>query len=190
MSRNPVKKAMNIWSRRLHRWGAIASMVPVLVVIVTGILLQVKKQSTWVQPPTMRGSVTSPVIPMEAILEAARTVPEARIETWDDIDRLDLRPGRGVVKIQPVHTRYEVQVDLGTGEVLHVAYRRSDLIESIHDGSFFTEFAKLWIFLPSAIVLLALWITGMYLWVLPHWAKRTRRLASKAKSGGSANPAG
>ncbi|HLP46388.1 MAG TPA: PepSY domain-containing protein, partial [Candidatus Kapabacteria bacterium] len=74
---------------------------------------------------------------------------------------LDVRPGRGLVKVW-LHNGWEVQVDLGTGHVLHTAYRRSDLIESIHDGSFFAgNLGKLGIFLPSGVALLLLLITGL-----------------------------
>jgi len=39
------------------------------------------------------------------------------VASWVDVNWLDLRPGKGVVKIW-LHNGYEVQVDLGTGEVL------------------------------------------------------------------------
>jgi hypothetical protein len=68
-----------------------------------------------------------------------------------------------------------VQVDLQTGEVLQVAYRRSDLIESLHDGSWFHDRAKLWVFLPVAVVVLGLWGTGIYLFFLPYAVRRSRR---------------
>ena len=59
--------------------------------------------------------------------------------------------------------------------MLQASYRRSDLIESIHDGSFFADAAKLWVFLPAALILLGLWISGVYLWLLPHLVRRRRR---------------
>ena len=182
MSRNPATKVVNKYSRKLHRWGAIAIAVPALVVIGTGIILQLKKDAHWIQPPTSKG--TSPLeltISFDQILEAARSVPESEIETWDDVDRLDVRPGKGVVKIRPKHSLWEVQVDTATGEVMQVAYRRSDVIEQIHDGSFFHDKAKLWIFLPNGVVLFALWLTGVYLWVLPFWAKRQGRKKREAR---------
>ena len=72
--------------------------------------------------------------------------------------------------------RWEVQLDAATGDILQVAFRRSDLIESIHDGSFFGNRAKLGVFLPTAIVLVVLWGTGVYLFFLPYLAKRKNRL--------------
>lgn len=148
--------------------------LPVLLVITTGLLLQVKKQVAWVQPPTQRGTGAAPSLPFDTMLEIASTVEEAEIRRWEDIDRLDVRPGKGMLKVR-AKNRWEIQIDAGTGEILQVAYRRSDLIESFHDGSFFHDRAKLWVFLPSGIVLLAMWCTGIYLFTLPYQVKRSRR---------------
>ncbi|MAG56401.1 MAG: hypothetical protein CMJ83_08935 [Planctomycetes bacterium] len=164
----------SILNRKLHRWGALLTALPVIVVISTGIVLQLKKESDWVQPPTAAGGGTRPTISFEKVLEAARTASEAGIATWDDVERLDVRPNRGVIKVR-AKSRWEVQVDAASGAVLQVAYRRSDLIESIHDGSFFHDRVKLWVFLPAGVILFGLWITGVYLWLLPHLARRRRK---------------
>ncbi len=163
-----------IWLRKLHRWGAVLVALPFVVVIVTGILLQLKKEWSWVQPPASRGIGKTPEIDFEAILKAVRGVQEAEVESWADIDRLDVRPTKGYVKVQAIN-QWEVQVDLRTAKVLQVAYRRSDWLESIHDGSWFHESAKLWVFLPSGVVVFGLWLTGIYLFVLPHWVKWGRK---------------
>ena len=68
-----------IWMRKTHRWGAILIAAPFLIVIVTGILLQLKKEWTWMQPPPNRGEGTSPQIPFNAILDAVRAIPEAEV---------------------------------------------------------------------------------------------------------------
>lgn len=160
-------------SRVFHRWGSIIALLPITIIIFSGIVLQLKKVSSYVQPPTQSGSGTEPAIDFDRILEVARTVPEAEIETWEDVDRLDVRPGKGVVKVR-CKNRYEVQIDAETAEILQVAFRRSDLIESIHDGSFFNEHFKLWVFLPAGIVLALLLVTGVHLFFLPYLARRKR----------------
>jgi uncharacterized iron-regulated membrane protein len=163
-----------IWNRRCHRWGAAAIAAPFLLVLATGILLQVKKQLHWVQPPEKRGSASEPTLAFSEILAVTRGVPEAEVRGWEDIDRLDVRPDKGMIKVQ-AKSRWEIQVDAVTGAVLHSAYRRSDLIESLHDGSWFHAGAKVWIFLPVALVVLGLWMTGLYLLVLPYRARRAAR---------------
>lgn len=160
-------------TRRIHRWGAIAIGLPLVLVIGSGLLLQVKKQFPWVQPTEQRTAVPTPGVPWDVILAAAKAMPQAGVTGWEDIDRVDVRPGKGILKVI-THSRWEAQLALADGAVLQVAYRRSDLIEQLHDGSFFGDAAKLWIFLPSGIVLFALWATGLYLWVLPWLTKRKR----------------
>ncbi len=79
-------------------------------------------------------------------------------------------------------SNYEIQIDSQNGKVLQVAYRRSDLIESIHDGSWFDDWVKLWIFLPAGIILLVLWLTGVYLFWLPIVVRRRRKTRSGTQS--------
>jgi uncharacterized iron-regulated membrane protein len=144
------------------------------LVIISGLLLQVKKYSAWIQPAELRGSTKSAKISLPQVLEISQQVPEAQIKSWDDINRLDVRPSRGMLKVW-AKNNYEIQIDTDTGAILQIAYRRSDIIESLHDGSFFNDWAKYLIFLPSGIILLLLWITGIYLFVLPIWVKKQRK---------------
>ena len=165
--------SLSYLSRRLHRWGAISIGLPLLCVVASGLLLQVKKQVEWIQPPEQRTAVTTPTPSWDVILAAAKAMPEAGVRGWEDIDRVDVRPEKGILKVITT-SRWETQLALADGAVLQVAYRRSDLIESLHDGSFFGDTVKLWIFLPSGLVLFGLWLTGLYLWVLP-WLTRRKR---------------
>jgi hypothetical protein len=131
----------------------------VLVVISTGILLQVKKEFEWIQPSTQKIELHALNISFDEILLAASSVQEAKINDWADIDRLDVRPNKGIIKIQS-KSHWEIQISTADASVLQTAYRRSDTIEAIHDGSWFFDGAKLWIFLPVAIILLLIWLSG------------------------------
>ncbi len=168
-----MAKSFNWWTRKVHRWGALLIAVPLLLVICTGLLLQVKKEFAWIQPPNATGSAEVPSVSWDVILQTARSHESAAVEDWNDIDRLDVRIDKGVSKVQ-CKNGWELQVDSASGALLSSAYRRSDIIEDIHDGSFFSEPAKMWIFLPNGIVLLILWITGVYLWYLPVGVRRRR----------------
>ena len=163
-----------ILNRKLHRWGAIAIALPFLVIIASGVLLQVKKQVAWVQPTEQRGTDIAGALSLEQILAAARSVPHAGMRSWDDVDRIDVRPGKQLIKVIGL-SKWELQLDAGTGAVLQVAYRRSDLLESLHDGSFFHDRVKLWVFLPVGLTVFGLWITGIYLFLLPYRARAARR---------------
>lgn len=160
-------------NRTIHKWGSIIIAVPLMVVFVTGILLLVKKEFSVLQPPTARGAEQIPTIAFAKVLDVAKTIESAEIDSWEDVDRLDVRPGRGIIKIRG-NNRVEIQIDATSGEVLHVAQRNSDLIESIHDGTFFEKNANLWLMLPVAIIALLLLITGVILFFLPYMKKRRR----------------
>jgi len=133
-----------------------------------------KKELDWVQPPTQKGQAKEPSISFDSILTATKSVPEAEVQSWKDIERVDIRPKDGIAKVQ-CKNRIEVQVDLKTGEVLQATHRRSDLIETIHDGSYFHDWAKLYVFLPAAGIVVMLWFTGIYLWILPIAVKLRRK---------------
>lgn len=166
-------KLLNRWSRKLHRWGAVGFAIPLLLVIITGLILQIKKQWTWVQPPTQKGQLDDS-ISLQDVLTIAQSDPKAEIKTWDDVNRLDVRPSKGIVKVQSENS-VELQIDLKSRTILQSQYRRSDWIESLHDGSFFGDWAKLSVFLLNGLVLLGLWISGVYLWYLPYLAKARKK---------------
>lgn len=169
-------------SRSLHLWGALIVFTPVIIVLLSGLLLQVKKEFEWIQPATQQGVSSEPSISFETILSSASNVPEAGIRSWQDIDRLDVRPDKGVVKVQ-TNSGVEIQIDANTGDVIQVATRRSDTIEAIHDGSWFFEGAKLWVFLPAGIVLLFIWLSGV---VLLYTTLRSRFKRQKVRQQTSA----
>jgi uncharacterized iron-regulated membrane protein len=160
--------------RKVHYWLSIFAAIPLVVIIVSGTLLQLKKHLPWVQPTEQRGRGKELTLTMPQVLEICRTVHEARVQTWDDINRVDVRPSRGMLKVWTT-SNWEIQIDTQSGEVLQVAYRRSDLIEAIHDGSWFHDGVKYGIFLPVAMILLLLWLTGIYLFVLPYLVRSRRR---------------
>lgn len=157
---------LRILMRQGHRWVSLLIALPFLLVLVTGILLQVKKEFPWVQPPTMKAPGKVPTIGWNQILEAVKSQPQAGINDWEDIQRVDVQPQKGIIKVLGKNL-WEVQVDFQSGKVLQTAVRRSDWIETLHDGSWFHEGAKLYLFLPVAVLVLGLLISGLYLFFLP-----------------------
>lgn len=166
--------AARFFMRKSHRWGAIIVACPFLIVLITGLILQLKKEWHFVQPPTQKGTALQLDISFAQILSQSQQVPEAAIKTWEDVERLDVRPDKGVIKVQ-AKNHYEIQLNSQSGEILQVAYRRSDWLEAMHDGSWFHESAKLYIFLPAAVIVLILWFSGIYLFFLPVVVKMTRK---------------
>ena len=135
-------------------------------------MLQLKKQLNWVQPNVEITSSSQPII-LQSYLDAAKSVKEANISSWDDIERIDISPDKGIAKIKSKNN-WEIQIDIETTEIYATNYRRSDVIESIHDGSFFSEIVKYGWFLPSGILLLILSLTGIYMFFIPILKRRKK----------------
>ena len=127
----------------------------------SGIMLQLKKQSNWIQPNVEVTSSSKPIM------------LQSNISSWDDIERIDIRPDKGIAKIKSKNN-WEIQIDIETTEIYAKNYRRSDIIESIHDGSFFSEVVKYGWFLPSGILLLILSLTGIYMFFIPILRRRKK----------------
>lgn len=167
---------LNVLNRKVHYWASAVIALPILVIAGTGTLLQLKKHWTWVQPAEQRGSTTSPTVELSGILDALKRDERLGVSHWGHVKRIDVRPDKGVAKAW-LHNDYEAQVDLGTAEILQVAYRRSDWIESIHDGSIFGDGIKLYLFFPAAIGLVLLWLGGVWMFVYPFIGRRRIRRA-------------
>jgi uncharacterized iron-regulated membrane protein len=169
-------------SRKFHLWLSLVIFIPVVIVIGSGLLLQIKKELDWLQPPTQKATGNALSISFETIIEAVQQVPEAKLNSWDDIDRIDVRPSKGIIKVRGKN-HWEVQLNASTGEVMQVAYRRTDTIEAIHDGSWFFEGAKLWLFLPVAILLFILWLTGIVMLLTTLKSKYRKRYYRSQQKG-------
>ena len=127
----------------LHRWLGIAAGLILMMVSITGFLLLVKKDYDWIQPPTMEcaeGSIDE-LQPLPKVYEAvfALGLPQFRSEA--DIARIDFRPRKRLHKVVSKHDDLEVQVCAITLKTSEPRERRSDWLESLHDGSWFGDFA-------------------------------------------------
>ena len=174
--------------RQIHHWGSLVIMLQMGLIIGAGLLLILKKEIDWVQPPTAKGVAQNdvPQVTMEELFGTAKSIEELELNTWSELSRVDFKPGKGVVKFVAPNN-WEAQIDTATGDVLKVAYRRSDIIESLHDGSFFADWVKLYVFFPSGVMLLILWGSGIYLFFLPHIKRAKKKwkktpVATKPKS--------
>lgn len=175
-----------IFWRKVHYWISITTALPLFVILCTGLLLQIKKDVHWIQPREHRGSGPVPALSFEQILAVCAASPEAGIHQWGDVQRLDFRPDKGLLKVVS-RGGWEVQIDSATGRMLQTARRRSDWIESLHDGSWFGNVAKQWVFLPSGALLLVLWATGLYLFLLPQLSRRRAVRRPEQGAGGIAS---
>ncbi|XZE43244.1 PepSY domain-containing protein [Pirellulaceae bacterium SH467] len=172
----------HILNRRIHYWGTLAVAIPMLIVIATGILLQLKKEIPWVQPPEQKGTGATPTASLDAMLSSIRLEPGFESLSWEDVKRIDVRPSKGMAK-WTLTGDWEIQVDSESAQVLQTAIRRSDWIEAMHDGSYFGgDWMKYGLFLPAAIALLAMWGSGLWMFWQPIQAKRRKRASRHLKT--------
>ena len=41
--------------RKVHYWGSLAIAIPLIIMIGAGVMLMVKKEFDWIQPPSQEG---------------------------------------------------------------------------------------------------------------------------------------
>lgn len=168
-----INQKPSILNRKIHYWGSIIITIPFIIVLISGILLLLKKDILWIQPATQESKAKGPYITLDEMLHHVKGHTQLSVSSWNDISRIDIQPDKGIAKIS-TNNNYEIQLALTTGQTLQVAYRRSDLIEAIHDGSFFHKNAKYFYSLPMALGLLLSLVTGIILFFQPIFVKKRR----------------
>lgn len=170
--------------RKIHRTTGVFLFVFYFIIAITGFLLGIKKHSGGlILPKTQTGSSTKLVdfIALDSLQQIAQKEIALFLKESNtiEIDRIDIRPEKGMVKFTFQSNFYEVQLDGATGSLLQIDLRRSDIIEKIHDGSiidyylgFESGFFKLIYTSILSMALLLFVITGFWLWYGP---KRMRK---------------
>lgn len=168
--------------RRLHKWFSMVFIVFLVLIAATAILLAWKKQWNLV-PKTQKSKteMTGNWIPVEEMIAVGQAYVRDSLGKSADLDRVDIRPDKGVAKIVFKWHFTEVQVDGFSGKILSISQRNSDLIEKIHDGSILDflvgsdgETAKLTYSTLTSLALLLLAFTGFFLWYWPRVIKRIK----------------
>ncbi len=179
MSRKDVSKlsktvrGYRVW----HRYFSISIALLVIISAITGILLAWKKDFDVLQPPTQKGISlnASEWKSVEELSAAAIAAVDSLGLTSANIDRIEYRPTKGIAKVIFDTGSWEAQLDATSLEVLSVAKRNSDWIESIHDGTIISEFFKLISMNALGIGLLVLVFSGLWLWFGPKKIRRLKR---------------
>lgn len=166
-------------ARKIHRVLAASLFILFLLVPSTGILLGWKKNSgDLLLPRSYEGTTTKTgqwlsfdslkIVAFKSLHDSLG----AGIST--ELERIDARPSKGMVKFVFKDHYWEVQLDASTAELLNVSKRRSDIIENIHDGSILDHlfktrdgFFKVVYTSIIGLTLLTLSITGFCLWYGP-----------------------
>lgn len=170
--------------RALHRWAGLLASLFLLVISSTGFLLATKGSLGWVRPPTQQGTPVEGIeelVSLAIAAEAAFALGLPGLQTVDDIDRMDYRPGDNILKVVSKRNYHEVQVDMATGKVVQVAKRVDQLAEDIHDLSYFADSLHAYVLPVVALFLFFLGATGIVIFFVPIARRHRYRRQSRAR---------
>lgn len=167
--------------RVLHRWLGIPLVIFFFVIGITSLLLAWKKKAELL-PSTLETKIESReswISPDEMIAIAMEKMDSMELSTL--VDRIDIRPDKGVAKVTFQTHFTEVQLDGFSGEVLSIGTRHSDWIEKVHDGSIVdyyfgqSETSKLIYSSLTALGLILMSFSGFYLWYFPKVIRKIKQ---------------
>lgn len=162
--------------RVIHKWIGVSIFLFMIVTASTGVLLGWKKNVELLQPATLKGSTLAldKWVSFDRIAHAAMHGIDSVTSRKLEIDRMDVRPDKGIIKVTFKEGYWEAQIDGGTGNILSVAQRHADWIEHIHDGSILSEPFKIVYTSYLGWGLLFLSITGFWLWYGPKVIRKAK----------------
>ncbi len=162
--------------RSIHKWIGISVFLFMIVTASTGVLLGWKKNVNLLQPATLKGSTLAidKWVSFDRIAQSAMHGIDSVTSKQIEIDRMDVRPDKGIIKVTFIEGYWEAQIDGGTGKVLSIAQRHADWIEHIHDGSIISEPFKIVYTNYLGWGLLFLSITGFWLWYGPKVIRKAK----------------
>ena len=173
--------------RKVHRITGATLFIFFFFISVSGLLLGWKNNTDGlILPKTKTGTSTNLTqwLPIDSLHKKSCFILHDSIspDLSLDIDRIDIRKNKGVLKFVFEHHYWEVQLDGATGNVLSIGKRNSDFIENIHDGSILDSWFntsnkpfKLTYTTIMGLALLLFTISGFWLWYGPKKMKRHKK---------------
>ena len=141
--------------------------------------MALKKDIDVIQPPTQKGvsKQLETWKPMHELAEiATNEFHKAHPDQTDNtIDRMDVRPSKGIAKVLFENGYWEVQIDGTSGEIKSIARRHSDWIEHLHDGSIISDWFKLGAMNVLGWGAIFSIITGIWLWYGPKKYRKIKK---------------
>lgn len=152
----------------IHLWIGVLATVFIIVVSITGILLNHKVRLGYqASVDNAEPALLNAAMSLAELVDRARSVDPALAAVA--VDRMDVRPDDGLVKVRfEDATTTEVILRLDDGRVLSTAPRGDVFLERLHSGELFGD---RWVLLSdvTAIGLMVLMVSGLWLWLFPRW---------------------
>jgi uncharacterized iron-regulated membrane protein len=152
---------MNI--RALHRKLSLYTFIPLGIILVSGIVLQLRNQFEWIQPSLIETKADqSPLLAPQALIQKLNLNEK-------EIEQIIYKPSKNNASVR-LKSGEEIQLNAQTGDVLKRAIRRTNLLIDIHQGSILGPFGQYGIYLLTGLGMIILYMTGLNL-LLPRRKK-------------------
>jgi hypothetical protein len=182
---HPRRRQMSRAAFYVHLWLGVLSTIALIAIAITGILLNHKRGLGLMPdvPHEPTGEFTA-ALPLERLAYAALVAaPQSAKGDWKEgdpvdislIDRMDVRPRNGFVKVRlRDKASMEMTVDITTGQVIHTGRRGDVFLEKLHSGEVFGGIRFVILSDIAAVALVLTLITGYWLWLVPKLGRGTR----------------
>lgn len=172
--------------RKVHRATGALLFIFFFFIAITGIILGWKNHSNgFIIPKSYEGTSTNLKhwLPLDSLHNKANFILHESVsaDLSLELDRIDVRNNKGIVKFVFRNHYWEIQLDGATGNLMNIGKRHSDFFENIHDGSILDRYfgtsnvqIKLIYTTIMGLALLLFTVTGFWLWYGPKRMKRIK----------------
>ena len=149
--------------RKYHRIISLVIFLPFLLMVITGLLLQVRQNAEFIQPKAVKMEFQKgqSLLSFENIISASKVSEK-------EIDQIIYKPEKFHLALR-LKNGNELQIHPQTGEILKSSPRLTGLLIDLHQGSFFSSLGQYLIFLPAGLGVLFLLISGL---IIYPWRKK------------------
>lgn len=171
-------------TRALHRWIGFFASLFLAVISVTGFFLAMKDRFAFMRPPVQEAAKlerAQDILPVAQVLQIAYDAGHPELSEIKEVDRVDYRPKDNVFKVVSKDGYREIQVDGTEGKIVSNAFRNDQLMEDIHDMSFFSDLMHGYLLPVVAVCLCTLSISGIIIFLVPivrRWKFKHRKPAN------------
>lgn len=141
--------------RKIHRIVGLVFFLPLLVVVITGTVLQLRGEFEYLQPKAVKvESQNSPIVSAELLIQKFGK---------ENVDQIIWRPAKGSLVVR-LKGDMEAHVHPWTGEVLKEAKRRTNFLIELHQGSWMGKWGQYFIHFLTGLGLLFLTLSGLLIY--------------------------
>ncbi len=146
---------MRNW-RKFHGKIALIISLPLIMIAVTGVILQLRDQFESIQPSLVKYELRND-LPVLTLKQIENKFP--------GLDQVIYKPQKNSIVVR-YKDGYEKQIHPQTGGVLKEAMRRTNFIIELHQGSWLGKFGQYVLHFSAGLGLCFLIMSGLYIYPL------------------------